>query len=98
MNSVENQAGYKFIFNPSVPVSDVEETLLLSVIAAESLHGKSRLRRDVVYEFRCERESCVEQAVLVIESNTDAGRDLAKLFTGFAIREYGEDAFRVRRS
>jgi hypothetical protein len=33
----------------------------------------------------------------VIDAGTEVGRDIVRLFTGFAINEFGEEAFRVRR-
>lgn len=83
---------YRYTFGPSVPPGEVEETLLLAVLAAESLHGTSRVRLDASYCFDAEKRACV------IDAGTDVGRDICRMFTGFAIREFGEDAFQVRRA
>jgi hypothetical protein len=82
---------YKYQFSEGVSLRDIEETLLLAVLAAESLHGQSRVRLDAGY--------CIEEGkrACVIDAATDVGRDICRLFTGFAMREFGEDAFRVDR-
>jgi hypothetical protein len=82
---------YRYQFTPEVPVQEVEETLHLAVLAAECLHGQSRVRLDASYCMDSEKRACV------INAGTDVGRDIVRIFTGFAIREFGEDAFTVRR-
>jgi len=82
---------YKYQFSEGVSLRDVEETLLLAVLAAESLHGQSRVRLDAGY--------CLEERkrVCVIDATTDVGRDISSIFTGLATREFGEDSFQVER-
>lgn len=87
-----NRDVYRYAFGPSVPPGNIEETLLLAVLAAESLHGESRVRLDASYCFDAEKRTCV------IDAGTDVGRDICRMFTGFSIREFGEDAFKVRRA
>jgi hypothetical protein len=82
---------YRFRFHRNCPAREVEETLRLAVLGAECLHGTSRVRLDASY---C---SDPEKNVCVIDAGTDVGRDIVRLFTGFAIREFGEEAFSVRR-
>ena len=82
---------YKYRFSKSVPLRDVEETLLLAVLAAESLHGQSRVRLDAAYRLDHAKRACV------IDAGTDVGRDITRIFTGLAIREFGQDAFEVER-
>ena len=85
-----NREIYRYAFDPSVPPDEVEDTLLLAVLAAESLHGKSRVRLDATYCFDSKKHACV------IDAGTDVGRDICRIFTGFVIREFGERAFSVR--
>ena len=82
---------YRYTFGPMARMQDVEEALLLAVLAVESLHGQSRVRMDASY--------CVdaEKRAAVIDASTPVGRDLCRIFTGFAIREFGEAAVKVRR-
>jgi len=82
---------YRYTFGPTARMQDVEEALLLAVLAVESLHGQSRVRMDASY--------CVdaEKRASVIDASTPVGRDICRIFTGFAIREFGESAVKVRR-
>lgn len=82
---------YRFEFGKDAPAQGVEETLLLAVIAAECLHGSARVRLEASY--------CMDQntGVCVIDPGSDAGQDIVRIFTGLAIREFGEDSFKVRR-
>ena len=41
-----NRELYRYNFNSKVPFRDVEESLLLAVLAAESLHGRALVRLD----------------------------------------------------
>jgi len=83
---------YRYTFGPTARMQDVEEALLLAVLAVESLHGQSRVRMDASY--------CVdaEKRASVIDASTPVGRDICRIFTGFAIREFGESAVKVRRA
>jgi len=82
----------RYAFGKAIPASDIEETLLLAVLAAEGLHGQAQVRLEAAYDFDHERHTCV------IDCGSDVGRDICRIFTGFAIREYGEDAFKVART
>jgi hypothetical protein len=82
----------RYAFRVAVPAKDIEETLLLAVLAAEGLHGQSRVRLDATYFFDKEKHACV------IDAGSEVGQDICKMFTGFAIREFGESAFIVRRA
>ena len=81
----------RYAFTPSVPPDEIENTLLLAVMAAEGLHGQSRVRLDATYCFDAAKHACV------IDAGSDVGRDICRMFTGFAIREFGEAAFSVCR-
>ena len=86
-----NSEIYRFQFTSEHAVQEIEETLHLAVLAAECLHGQSRVRLDTSYYMDSAKHTCV------IDASTDVGRDIVRVFTGFAIREFGEDAFQVRR-
>jgi len=79
----------KFIFKPDVDLEQAEGTLLLSIIAAEALHGQAAVRLEARYLFSNEKRACV------IDCRGKASDDFIKIFTGFLIREFGEDAFGV---
>lgn len=80
---------YKYIFDSSVDMADVEVSLLLALLATESLHGESRARLEAAHAWHAEGRACV------IGAAGPVGRDLNRLFVGFVRREFGEDAFRV---
>lgn len=81
----------RYTFASSVCMREVEETLLLAVLAVESLFGESTVRLDASYSVDAPRRSCV------IEAGTDVGRSLSRVFTGFITREFGSDAFSIQR-
>ena len=82
---------YRYTFDRAVDMQEVESSLLLAILAVENLHGKPRVRLDAAYCLDDAKRACV------IDAHTDVGRDICRIFTGFAIRELGEDAFRVER-
>jgi hypothetical protein len=84
-----NMATATFTFSPGVPLPEAEATLRLAVLAVESLHGADRMQLELhVRVERAERR-------FVIDTATDVGRTLAVIFSGYARREFGEDAVRV---
>ena len=82
---------YRYAFTADVPIEEVEASLLLAVMATESLHGETQTRLDAAHFLDPAKRACV------IDAGTQVGRDLNRLFTGFLAREFGEDAFRVER-
>lgn len=82
---------YRYEFQPDVPLEEVEASLLLAVLATESLHGESQVRLDASHYLDSDRRACV------IDAGTPVGRDVNRLFVGFLRREFGEDAFQVAR-
>ena len=87
-----NREVRRYSFDASVPDAEIENTLALAVFAAEGLHGQSRVRLEATYCFDPEKHACV------IDTGSDVGRDICRMFTGFAIREFGESAFTVCRA
>ncbi len=86
-----NSDFYRYTFDAEVPIEEIESSLLLAVLAAESLHGEAQVRLDASHYFDYESRACV------IDANTAVGRDVNRLFVGFFRREFGEDAFVVER-
>jgi hypothetical protein len=82
---------YRYTFAPDVPKFEVEASLLLALIAVEGLHGEAQTRLDAGHALGGPFGACV------IDGGTAVGRDLAKVFTAFLRREFGEDSFRVER-
>ncbi|MAT16310.1 MAG: hypothetical protein CMJ46_13690 [Planctomyces sp.] len=84
-------SAYRFEFQPTVAFPAVEQTLLLALLGTESLFGHARVRMDAAYETDAEKRTCV------IDASTDVGTYLIRLFTGYAVREFGDKAFAVKR-
>ena len=82
---------YRYAFTPGVPIEEVEASLLLAVLATESLHGEAQTRLDAAHYLDTDHRACV------IDAGTAVGRDFNRLFVGFIRREFGEDAFQVER-
>lgn len=84
---------YRFKFKPSdaYAIAEVEETILLSIIAIECLVGKSAVRLGCHYAFSADKRS------VVIDAEDECGRMLARIFCGFCSHEYGDDSFTTKR-
>ena len=82
---------YRYTFTPDVPLEDLEASLLLAVLATESLHGEAQVRLDAAHYLDPAKRACV------IDAGGDVGRDLNRLFVGFVSREFGQDSFGVER-
>jgi hypothetical protein len=80
---------YRYSFPPDVPAAEVQATLLLAYVAVEGLHGEAQTRLDAGSALGSTFGPCV------IDARTPVGRDLARVFTAFLRREFGEDSFRV---
>ena len=80
---------YRYTFPPGPGADDLQDTLLLSILACEALHGDARVRLEVDYKFD-RRHRHYE-----IAADSDVGRDLNRLFTGLLAKEFGPDSFRV---
>ena len=86
-----NRELYRYNFAATVPLGDVEQSLLLAVLATECLHGRSLVRLDASFCLDNDKRSCV------VDAATEVGRAIARIFTGFLTREFGERAFKVER-
>jgi hypothetical protein len=82
---------FRYSFQHDIPIEKIEATLVLAVLATESLHGEPEVRLDAAHFFDTDRRICV------IDASTDVGRDLNRLLTGFLTREFGEDSFQLDR-
>lgn len=77
---------YRVSFARSIQPRDIEETLVLSLIAVESLYGSTRVRMESRYHLDRDSRSCE------IDTSNEVGLGLARIFIGYATLEYGEAA------
>jgi len=82
---------YRFTFVPTIDMLEAEATLQLAIAAADGLFGEARTRMDVAYFVD------VSRASMFVDGNTPVGNAVIRIFTAFATREFGPDAFAVRR-
>lgn len=81
---------YEFKFALESQLVEAEMTLHLAIFAAEGLFGQARVRLDAAYRLDEKR------TLLVVDSSTEVGAIVARIFTGLLLRERGEDGFEVR--
>jgi len=79
---------YKFTFDDSVAMDDVERVLVLSAIPVESIHGEAAMLVDGRFAVNKRRRTCL------IDAESQLGNDLARVFTGFLNTSAG-GSFRV---
>jgi len=89
MKSQPDGTVYRYTFKRHVDIDDVQDSLTLAVLSAEELHGRAQTRLDASFHLDRQRRTCT------IDASTPVGQDVAKLFTGYLAREFGENAFRV---
>ena len=86
-----NRTRYRYEFEPEISLRDVEESVALAILAAEGVHGEAQVRLDAGYAIDESARACL------IDASTVVGETIARVFTGFLRKEFGEDAFRVER-
>lgn len=85
-----NDIHYDYSFRRHLNLSEVADTLILAVIGAESLHGRAQVKLDGWWKMDRRRRRCT------INASTQVGQDIACLFTGFLMKEFGEATFTVQ--
>ena len=81
----------RLTFGPQVPMAEVEGTLQLARIAAESVHGEGRVELAAA--------CCVDppRREVRIDTTSAVGRTLGLVFLGYVRREFGRDKVTVER-
>lgn len=82
---------YQFEFKKTADMAGVENALLMAVIAAEGIHGRSRVNLEADFNTNQAVRTCF------VNADNQVGEDIAKVFTEFLNLEIGEDSFRVSR-
>lgn len=80
---------FHFDFERHVPLASAELSLHLAMFAVEGLVGQVRVRMSVKYVLDEDQHSIVVEGDRVAQM-------VARVFAGLLLREYGEDAFRMR--
>jgi hypothetical protein len=83
------QTVFRYTFNRNVPLEEVEGSLILAEMAAESLYGVIDVTLDARFMLDKTKRACV------IDASTQVGRDVNRLFAGFLSREFSGDAYSV---
>ena len=83
---------YRYRFSRDIALGEVEDTLLLSILAAEGLFGEAQVRMDAGY--------AADPSIhtIIVDASTDVGQTVSAIFTAFILREFGRHAFHVRRA
>jgi len=81
---------YRFKFEPGVSLTEAEQTLHLSLIAAAGLHGEAVVRLQAAYTVS------EQERVVTVDGSTEVGATIAKIYAGLLLREFGADLFQVR--
>lgn len=82
---------YRYDFSTNVPIEDVEASLVLAILGVEALHGEAQVKLSAAHYIDAAERMCV------IDAGDAVGQDLNRLFAGYARREFGPEAFRVKR-
>lgn len=82
---------YKFRFKTSVPFEEIDSTLMLATLAAECIHGRTRIHLDA--RFKATRKD----NICWIDADNEVGQHIARIFAGFMVRLFGEQSFKVER-
>ncbi len=82
---------YRYKFGSIMYLPNAEGTLHVALIAAEGLFGEARVRMDAGY--------AVDEVlrVFVVDASTEVGQAVTGMFTSLLLREFGPEAFHVRR-
>jgi hypothetical protein len=92
MGQESNQKVYRFTVTKKGTDADLLKALvLLAVKETELIFGRARRKLETTYRVSLAKPVCT------IEGGTECGEHLAKLLSGFLIKQVGEDGFRVNR-
>lgn len=82
---------YRYQFDDSLELREVQTTLCLAIIGAQGLHGDTQMLLDARYWFDPEKRAAV------IDASTEVGKCMNRLFASYMRDEYGRDTFKVER-
>ena len=82
---------YRYTFDKAISMLEAEDTLILAVLAVESLFGESAVKLETSYSVNALERTCV------IDARSAVGRALCRIFTGYLRLEFGRNAFEIHR-
>jgi hypothetical protein len=83
---------YRFtVIKKGIGTDVLKALILLAVKETELIYGRARRKLETTYSL------LPRKAIFTIEGGTECGEHLAKLLSGFLIKQVGEDGFRVDR-
>lgn len=82
---------YCYAFPDGADMKTIGETLLLATMAAEGLHGRTRIQLDAA--FKCDPSARTAQ----VDASNEVGAAIARIFTALLSATIGEPAFKVER-
>lgn len=85
-------SAFRFEFQPTVSLAEAEMSLHLAIYAVEGLFGEARVRLEANYQINTDKRA------FVVNADNEVGLSLVQVYTRLLIREFGEDAFHVRRT
>jgi hypothetical protein len=80
-----------FEFSPDVPIDEIEATFRLALLATETLFGTDRVAIDAVYRIDLDKRA------IDVDRSNNVGGTLALVFLGYLRREFGPEAYRMKR-
>ena len=84
-----NPTTYRFRFSDTTELDEAESTLHLAILAAEGLFSEALLRVNFAYH-RDDDGHCLH-----INGGDEISETVVRIFTSFAIKEFGATAFTV---
>ncbi len=82
---------YRFRFSDEIPDGKIAQRLFLAAINVENLFGEAQMRLDA--KFHIDRKA----RVVEIDRSSEVGRCVAKLFTRYMSKEFGDGCYSVER-
>ena len=82
---------HTYVFEERIDLRAVEDSLALAALATASDHGTVAVRLDVAYRLN------KSERIVVIETETEIGEAMNRVFYGFLERGIGREAFTVTR-
>ncbi|HRT94000.1 MAG TPA: hypothetical protein P5532_06220 [Planctomycetota bacterium] len=82
---------YRFRFTRRIPDGKIAQRLFLAALNVENLFGEAQMRLDA--RFRIDRKA----RMVEIDRGSEVGRCIAKLFSRYMSKEFGDDCYTVER-